>query len=498
MSNTRQRDAKGRYTKSNGQPIPLQAVHRFGQIIDNVLLSRQQLTDRYLDPRRDINHECGYPQTESITVEKHYRIMYDREPIATRVVQVLPQESWQVQPTVYESEEADEVTAFEQGWKDLGCNLRGKSWYQDEEGSPIWEYLHRIDELSGIGRYGVLLLGLGDGRELYEPVETAEGMKLLYLRAFDESLVSIVNHEKDRANPRYGQPIEYMVSFDDPTQTSQSGTQLSLSGAKVHWSRVVHVADNLGSSELFGVPRMRPVYNRLHDLCKLYGGSAEMYWRGAFPGLSIETHPQLQTDVQLSAEEKTAMRTQMEQYMGGLQRYLSLIGMSAKSLAPQVVDPTPQINAQIMAICIQLGIPKRVFTGSERGELASTQDDSAWNDRLAYRQNNYITPRLIVPFIDRLITLGVLPEPVGYSVVWPDLNTLTDEQKADIAIKRTEAMVKYIQGSVEALMVPLDYLTRVIGLSQDEAAVVLEAVLVEEPEEEGEEVVKEEAVGVEG
>jgi hypothetical protein len=132
-----------------------------------------------------------------------------------------------------------------------------------------------------------------------------------------------------------------------------------------------------------------------------------MYWRGAFPGISLETHPQLGGDVKFPA----GIRQTMSNYMDGLQRYLALTGVSAKTLAPQVVDPTPQIEVQIQAICIKMGIPKRIFEGSERGELASSQDSSAWNGRIRARQDNYLTPRLIVPFIDRLIAVGVLPEP---------------------------------------------------------------------------------------
>jgi len=217
---------------------------------------------------------------------------------------------------------------------------------------------------------------------------------------------------------------------------------------------------------------MQPVYNRLVDLRKLYGGSAEMYWKGAFPGLAIETHPQLGGDVVI---DSAAMKTQMEQYMNGLQRYLSLVGQSANSLAPQVVDPTSHINTQIEAICVRLGIPKRIFMGSERGELASSQDDSTWNDRLRHRQSMFITPRLIVPFVDRLITFGVLPEPKSYYVKWPDLEALTEQEQATVAVTKTEALTKYSSGGGESIMIVLDFLTKILGMEQGEAEAVVEA-----------------------
>jgi len=227
------------------------------------------------------------------------------------------------------------------------------------------------------------------------------------------------------------------------------------------------------------MPRMQPVFNRLYDLRKLYGGSAEMYWLGALPGISIETHPTLGGDVPMSSAEKTHQRDQLQNYLNGLQRYLSLRGMSAKSLSPQVVDPSPQVMTQIEAICIQLDIPKRIFMGSERGELASSQDTDTWSSRVQERQNNYLTPRVVTPLINRLIWLGVLPEPTSYSIEWGEEEKLSEEDQSRVALARTESLVKYIQGSGENLIAPMDFLTRILGFDEDTAETMLEARLEE-------------------
>lgn len=511
------RDAKtGRFKSQDGDGR-LQAV--VNRLASNATFSRAQLVQSLLDPRRNIDDECGYPSTENITRDD-YRTLYDREPVAARVVEVLPHESWQMQPTVFETEDVKQDTELEKAWSKLGRSLRGESWYQDEEGNPIWEELRRIDVQSGIGSFGVLLLGLDDGLELSEPaagveeqnsaatvverdgkgkvakVEVAEvtgnyeltvnqneisGRRLLFLRSFDESLITISRYEGNSTSPRFGQPLEYSITFNDPNSTLWTETTQPLATKRVHWTRVIHVADNLGSSEIFGVPRMRPVYNRLFDLRKLYSGSAEMYWKGALPGWALETDPRLGVDAAVEPDAE-AIKEHMERYMTGLQRYLLAAGVTVKSLAPQVVDPTPQIEVQIEAICIQKGIPKRIFVGSERGELASSQDKRTWNGRLHDRQINYITPRIIVPFIDRLIMVGVLPKPTGYSVAWPDLNTLTEEEQAAVGLKRTESMAKYVQGSVESLMAPMDYLVRVLGMTEEEAEAVVRQALAELPE----------------
>ncbi|MFA5056517.1 MAG: anti-CBASS Acb1 family protein [Opitutaceae bacterium] len=454
------------------------ALNQFREIVDNASSSRSQLLQKLIDPRRDYDQECGYPDTANITPQQ-YRDWYDRDPVAAQVVAIMPHESWKVLPEVYEDEDVDTETPFEQTF-DAVCNsLRGKSWYQAEgEQNPLWDYLCRLDELSGIGSYGILLMGIDDGKPLDQPAELGEKQsptrKLLYLRPFDEAMAPILSYETDKNSPRYGQPTMYQVSLSDPSDGNKGGIGAQTATVNVHWTRVIHVAGDLGSSEIFGVPRMRPVFNRLMDLRKLYGGSAEMYWRGAFPGVSLETHPQLGGDV---AIDQSALQDTMENYMNGLQRYLSLMGMTAKTLSPTVVDPTPQINVHLDAICINRGVPKRIFLGSERGELASTQDAQAWSDRLQSRRNRYLTSRLIVPLVDRLISLGVLPAPDQYSVVWSDTERLTLQEQATVAVSRTDALVKYVQGGVESLITPLYFLTRILGIPDTEARQILESTL---------------------
>jgi hypothetical protein len=476
-------------TKSNGEaqsikPEEVLAANTLlkQELAYNAVMSRSNFVSKLLDPRRDIDDECGYPKTEGLTVQE-YSIFYNRNSIAARVVEVLPTESWQAQPKVFETEDPNEETAFELAWGELDHSLGGEGWYKGEEGSRIWEYLQRVDVLSGIGHYGVVFLGFADGKDPAEPIEGTNN-ELLFVRVFDEGAAVIDKYEEDVTNPRYGQPVLYSVIFGVPT--SRELTERTES-TKVHWTRVIHVADNKCSSEVIGVPRMRPVYNRLYDLYKLYGGSAEMYWRGAFPGYSIETHPSNTEDVEFDMSE---LRAQFENWSNGLQRYFAMVGGTLKSLAPQVVDPTPQINTQIEAICVKLAVPKRIFTGSERGELASSQDARTWNSRLRNRQSKYITPNIIAPFVDRLIMLGVLPTPEEYFIKWSDLDSLSEDEQAMVAVKQTEALTKYVQGNVEALMTPMDYLTRIIKFTDEEAEEIIdsamEAIPMLEQEEEEE------------
>jgi hypothetical protein len=448
----------------------------------NVLMQRTELMRSLLDSPRNVSADCGYP--EGYISTELYKSLYDREPVPARVVEVYPKECFQVQPTVFEDESADVVTPFEEAWDALGKQLRGEqSFYQEEESSAIWTYLYDADVKSGIGHYAGILLGIDDGIPLNEPAEmitptdgngkrkasSDASRRLLFMRVFGESDMRINSLETDMSSPRYGCPVEYDISLIDPTEFTSLGLGASLptNRAVVHWSRVVHISE-------YGVlhtPRMQPVLNRLLDLRKLQGGSAEMYWRGAFPGYAIKTQPQLGADVDINKED---VKQQLTDYSNALQRFLVLMGMDITALAPQVSDPSSQVGVQLDSICIQLGIPKRIFMGSERGELASSQDDAAWNDRLKQRQLGVITPRIIIPVVDRLISLRVLPRPSkGYRVSWPDLTSKSDEEKAGIATQRTQAIAAYSSGQLETTLAPMDFWTRIMGFTEDESQSII-------------------------
>lgn len=469
--------------------------NEFQSLVMNVEFSRQQLMSRLFDKRRKVEDECGYPVGES--TPQQYQDLYDYFSIAARVVELYPKECWQVQPTLKELGDPANPTPFEVAWRALGKGLRGdKSYFRDEEGSPVWEYLKRLDVMSGIGRYGVMLLGLDDGLPLHVPAAGFEeqgaypagtkkleggrvevmgspwrgdgkgaaytnnekvtynlmyekgdpgnlpykagtdprktaGRKLTYLRVFPEALAPVTRYETNPTSPRYGQPAQYQLTFHDPQVDWGFSAGIPLSTMDVHWSRVIHAADTshqAGSSDWFAPSRMRVVRRELLDLVKMYGASAEGFWLACITYIAFSTHPQLGGNVPVNVEK---MKDMWERMKNSMDRAAILKGMSMESVAPSITDPTPHLDKAIEAICIVLGCPIRVFKGSERGELASSQDDAAWNDRLRARQRDYVTPRIIAPFVDRLITLGVLPP--------PDAPQPVKENPAQLQAKKKEA-----------------------------------------------------------
>lgn len=438
---------------------------KVASLIKNALFSRSAWLQSLLDPKRDIDAECGHPVEIGLS---DYSKAFRRGDVASRVVSVYPDESWTDDPQVYEQEDIEE-TKFE------------KEWIRLTQRIPIYPQLHRADVLSGIGRFSIILLGFDDGLGLEEAVAGVDekGVKtggknhqLIYMRSLDETVVKITEAQQDPSNPRYGLPVFYEVNFVEPNGEMNMVSETSKK-VKVHWSRVLHIVDNRMNSEVYGLPRMEKVWNRLLDLKKIAGGSSEMFWKGGFPGLSMETQPGLDEEIEI---DKEATKEQMEKYMNGLQRYLATTGMNVKSLSVQIADPAPHVATQLKLIATSLGIPWRVFVGSEAAQLASEQDTRAWNRRINRRREEYLSPYMLRPFIERMILVGTLP-PVtdGFIIDWGDLNGLSDKEQADVGKTQTEAMKAYAESGLDTLITPVHYFTMILGMTDKEAKAITDA-----------------------
>ena len=445
---------------------------------------RNKLASVFLDPRRNMNEECGYP--DSISIDQ-YLDRYLRGDVGSKVVSILPEETWALPPDVYETEDTN-YTAFEESFRELVDNL------------SLWSVFQTADELCGIGQFGIMVLFFSDGGQLHDPISSITSGKpdpeitLEAIRVFDQSRVSITSWDTDPKSKRYGLPLTYSVKMLDTSKILSPGTiSSSLTGGTtttvlpntvvmgeltVHWHRVIHIVDNPTLHPVICPPRQEKVFNRLCDLNKLYGGSAEMFWRGAFPGYSFETQtgsPDLSED----EDWRKGIRSEMESFSNGLRRYLATVGMSVKSLAPQVADPSNHIRAHIEAICATLSVPYRIFMGSESGHLASTQDSGTFNKRVSRRQKatGSTHVRQLVFRLQMVGSLPVIQERNRLILKWPDLNTVTGMDKANLAQKGSDALARYVQSGSYRIIGPTSFLVKVMNFTLEEAEVIISEVM---------------------
>jgi len=423
-------------------------------------------------PLLDIDKECRYPRNLRI---QDYIEQYTRNGVATRVISIYKEECWAMGQDIYEDEDLETETDFEAAWREMNDTLN------------VISNLETADEISGIGGYGAILLGFSDGgvdtpvpglKEDGTVDKRYKNNRLLYMRPLSQQHVRITKFETNTSSPRYGLPKTYSIGLVNPEiMSSLIGTDVMSpettmqSFKDVHWSRVIHLADNRTESNVFGTPRLQNVYNDCLNIKKVLGSAGQGFWSGGFPGLSIETHPNMES-VEL---DKKTTKQQVFKYIQGLQRFLLLEGLTAKSLAPQVTDPKSHYETHLGNICVTKGIPLRVFKGSEEAKLASSQDMRTWNKRLAKRQNSYLTPYVIREFFNRMFLVGALPQPAQLIIKWPDLNAPTENDRATTAQKITDSLVKYITGNVFIVMPPKEYLTLVMGYPVPQVDAILES-----------------------
>lgn len=419
-------------------------------IVDNVVsLTRSPTLLAGLDSLnigKDIDFSCGYPTFISTT---DYTRAFAREGIAKRIVSVLPSDTWAKPPVVKEKESTGE-SEFDKEWVAL---VRDKK---------VFHYLLRSDVLSGVGRFGVLLLGLSDGLQLEEEVVPSEDMELLYLRPFSEAFVEIRTKDNDPTSERFGFPETYNIRFEDTSQFGGlSGSSASVTRV-VHWTRIIHLADNREESEIFGTPRMKPVYNRILDVRKILSGSGEMFWKGAFPGYGLE----INNEIKNPNLDAASVREEFKKYSTGLQRYMAFEGGTIKSLEPQIADPSNHLKSQYEYIGLTLELPLRILLGSEQAKLASAQDKNTWNERIKGRQKHYAEPMVLREFIDRLIDVGVLTKVEEYIVIWPDLNTPSDKEQMEVGKLASEAMARYVSSGADQIMSPKHFFIEILGFDE--------------------------------
>jgi len=440
----------------------------------NELTSRADLIARlgkmYQDDR-DIYKALGWNAKPTFD---DYLAKYTRQDISKAIIDRPVDACWRKSPDIIETEDADS-TAFETAWTEL---LKEKK---------IFHYLRRADRLTGIGKYGVLFMGFDDvkeEREFKNPVSPGN-RKLLYLRPYMQCNAEVNKRVSDVFDERYGLPEEYKIKA-----VSTSANSLSTSGATstkaliVHHTRVLHLAEDLLEDDENAEPKLKSVLNLLDSLQLVVGGSAEMFWRGAFPGLNFKMDKDARIDGQTIAD----MQTQIKSYMHKLQRHLRLQGVDVEQLAPQVADPSNHFDILVTLISATTGIPKRILLGSERGELASSQDQRNWNEKVDERRTDYVEPMILRPFIDKMIEYGVLPEPKeGYTVKWPELSAPSEKEKMDISKTKTDALVAYSNSPSATLVMPPDiFLRQIMSMSQEDLDALEKSLEVYEKEVEEE------------
>ena len=396
--------------------------------------------------KRDIYEILGYERDPDF---ESFYALYQRAGISRRIINAPVDASWRGLPEIVEKEKRD--TDFEKAWNEIVLSKK------------IYSKIRRSDKLSRIGQYSVLLMGFDDGADLSKPVKKAG--ELLYLQPYSEDSAEIDIIEDKVSNERYGLPNTYKIKLSNLSDGTEVTPKI------VHHSRIIHISEDLLVNNIRGEPVLKCIFNNLHNIELISGGSAEMFWRGALPGLAFKAEEGAQFG---SDDELDELEDEIQEYLLGLKRYLRIQGVDVEQLSPQVADPSSHIAVQIDIIAGTIGMPKRILIGSERGELASSQDQVVWNRQMDERRQDFCEPVILRPLIDRLIEFGVLPEPRNdYTIKWKSLTQETEHAKSLMGKLRTDALVAYSNALTASTIIPPEmFLSKVMGFGEDEIELI--------------------------
>jgi hypothetical protein len=375
---------------------------------------------------RDLWSVFGY--TRQLRVEDMY-IKYRRQDVAKTLVDAPADALWTRPPAL-----SSDNPEFIQAWTDLCGTL------------PLWDTFRRADLTTGFGRFGIIIVGIDDGLKLEEPARplrsNGKSHRVTYLQPYSELGVTVSDFEANSASPRFGLPLFYQVAIND-TEQGVAGRAISAPriAFKVHWSRVIHVCDNVIEDTVYGIPRLEPVYNLLDDLLKVAGGSAETYWLTANRGMQMD----IDKDMPLDQEDAANLEDEVEEYHHNLRRFIRTRGVKLQELGAKVATSKDPIDAIISLISATTRIPQRLLMGSEAGQLASEQDRANWAERVGERRKKFGETRVIAPAIACFTGLGVLPKPVNLRIEWPDAFIMGPLESSQTAAQKARSAANLLK-----------------------------------------------------
>lgn len=373
----------------------------------------------------------GYPPIIDIA---DYRLKYLRT-IGGRIVDLYAEDTWKKPPPIWDgqSNETPFVTAWDKLVKDFG----------------IWEVMTRLDKVMQLGQFALLWFGFDDIEDMDLLKTPVDGkVELRSLRVISEAQVDSASLDENPSSERFGLPETYNLTFGK-TDTNTTDKFLGLTRQVViHHTRLLHVVEGALDNNLEGLPRLQRPFNTLQSLEMIVGSIGEGFWRNvsrryAFEAREGWTSPDNTDDID-------ALEDEIFQFVHNMRDEILLDGYTMNTEPGQDVNGNGAWEPVSQQLAGEVAVPFRILFGSERGEQASSQDQSNWAGTINSRQITQTEPNQLRPFVNRLVDLGILPQPDSgsYDVgirdskgqfSWIPITEVSAEEEASIAQTRASA-----------------------------------------------------------
>jgi len=344
---------------------------------------------------------------------KNFYSMFRRFGIGHAAIMMTVDKCWQAHPTILESCEEHEQTAWELEF-DTFCKKH-----------KLFVRLKGLDWRQRLSRYAGLIMFVADDKQLSEPLEgTFKPDDLRLIRPVVEGQLYPTVWEEDQRSIRYGQPLLYQFDEQNLGDTNRhSGRSMN-----IHYTRVITWAEGADDGTTYGSSAIEPIFNSLVTLERLIGAGGTGFWKAARQSMQLDIDKDADLN-QLAASMDTdlaglagAIDDQVDDFQRGFDKVLMMQGIKAEVFDFKVPDPDKHFNSALSDVAAGStpSIPMTILIGQQTGRLASDEDQSDWGQSNESRRENFLTPS-IVHTLERFIELGFLSQPKDIVVEWPPL-----------------------------------------------------------------------------
>lgn len=328
----------------------------------------------------------------------------------------------------------------------------------------VFKKLKDLDRRNLIGHYAALIYRVRDGLKLNEPLVRAS--ELVDLVPVFEDQIKVTHWNSDTDSEDYGKPTMFQY------RTQQRGTDKQgkpEEWADVHPSRVQILAEGAINDFFEGVPLLEAGFNKLVDLEKIEGGSAESFLKNSARTIvfnyeanaAVQAIPTGASGEPESVSVKQAHEDQARALNRNQDASIVMQGGEATTLQTTISDPTGPWAIAANSFAASVQIPFTILYGQQTGRLASDEDKADFAARCADRQTNELTP-MLQEFVARMQACGVI-EKGEFEIEWPTLNAPSDEDKFTLLGKATAASQQAFQAGLTDPLFDANELRQIAG-----------------------------------
>lgn len=389
--------------------------------------------------RSKLWEEFGYPPH----VDFHmYLQAYERNAVAHASVHKLLESCWTDNPTIIDGDESNESMKTSD-WEKAVTKLMRKHWSKIKD----------ADRRNMIGRYSALLIQVRDNLDWSEPVDVN-----VVRRLGDKALVKLIpaweqqikpgNFDVDTHSETYGQPVSYMFNEQPVGDEGKYGNPRAVT---VHPDRVIILAEGAEDENILsGIPLLRAGYNKLLDIEKTSGGSAEGFLKNASRqlGVSFDKDTDMATiaAAAVAAGYKDigeALNDKIAKMNRGTDAALVMQAGTPSVLSVAAADPTATWTTAANEFAATIGCPFTIMFGQQTGRLASDEDKTDWAKRCNGRRWGFLSD-VVSRLIERFWTIGIIDPPKSgeITLTWSDLLAPSEKEKIDNMVTMADVAYK--------------------------------------------------------